>query len=189
MTSTLKKRITLSAFFALCLGSLGFWWFSHSYSQFKIEPFVYERDMPDIKELFDANWYWLMGSPKEAYSPNYLTYVFKFRTPGANPMKHNTLQIHVIRDNNHVAGFTAFFKKTATIGQILFVAVHNAYRNKGLGDKLFRYAKNELIKQGSTQLILLTRTDNERAQRLYKRNGFSEAYSDAPGFIYFSSAV
>lgn len=176
-------------FFTLGIGSLTCWWLTHSQSHFKIEPFVYERDIPDTLQLFDNNWYWLMGSPKEAYSPNYLPYVFKYRTPGANPMTHNTLQVYVIRDNDHVAGFTAFFKKTKTIGQILFVAVQDEYRNKGLGAQLFRYAMDELIKQGSQQLILLTRTDNLRAQSLYKRNGFIEAYSDAPGFIYFSYTV
>ena len=190
MSFTLRKKITVGFLITACLASLTIWWFTQSHSHFNIEPFVYERDMADVLNIFDENWYWLIPEPKEHYSPHYLPYVFKYRAPGANPMRHNSLQINVIRDQGHVIGFNAFFKKSKTVGQILFIAVQEKARKKGMGEALFRHAMDTLLeKEGCTQLILLTRMDNDRAQRLYKRFGFTEAFSDAPGFIYFSYKV
>lgn len=189
MTYTQKRSLTFATIFILCGSLLGFWWITQAKDEFKIVPFVYERDAQDIFDMFDKNWYWLMPTPKETYSPHYLPYVFKYRAPSALPMNRGLLQVHVIRQNNKVIAFTAFYKKSKTVGQLLFVAVDSEFRKKGLGEKLVAFALDALKKQDIETITLITRTDNLSAQRLYTRSGFQESHRDGEGFMYFSYTI
>lgn len=187
ITAPPYRSLPVAACMALLLTACDSWW-THK-DLFPIEQFVYERDAQGIFNIFDQNWYWLMPSSKETYSPDYVPYVFRNRAPGANPFYHNKLQVKVIRDNDSLLGFTAFYKKTKDIGQLLFLAVDEKARGKGLGEKLVRHALNELKKQNTTQINLVTRTDNTKAQRIYTKVGFTELYQDGQGFVYFTYSL
>ncbi len=51
------------------------------------------------------------------------------------------------------------------------LGVYRAHRGKGIGGALL---ENEFIRAGEAQVSLITESHNEKAQALYKRNGFEE---------------
>ncbi|HEV2916541.1 MAG TPA: GNAT family N-acetyltransferase [Candidatus Babeliales bacterium] len=165
--------------------STGIWYYSSSKATMPLADFVYKRDMPEILDIINENWYWLFPEPKESYHPGYVDYVFKHKAPQANPMHHDKLIIKILHIDNKVAGFVAYYMKTKHIGMLLFLAVKHEYRGKQYGEKMARYAIEQLIKMGANQINLVTRTDNTPAQRIYTKIGFHEIMRDEHGLVYF----
>lgn len=184
MNKTFRYLMLSATFIAIISGTVCYYAFSKS------EPyidFVYERDMPAVQEIIDENWYWLFPEPKETYHPGYVQYVFKHRAPQANPLQHNKLIIKLLRVDNKTAGFVVYYMQSKHIGMLLFLAVKQEYRGKQYGEKMARYAVDQLIKLGATQINLLTRTDNAAARHIYtKKLGFHEIMNDPHGFVYFA---
>jgi ribosomal protein S18 acetylase RimI-like enzyme len=146
------------------------------------------RDLESILKLFQDNWYWLIASLPE-YSRDYAEYFFKYRSPNKNPLYAGRLHIKILRKNNEFIGFTAYYKQNPQVGILLFLAVDSAFRGKGYGDQLARYAVDDLIRLGVKRVQLVTRTVNFAAQKIYKRLGFKEMYRDDEGYVYFEYDV
>jgi len=140
-----------------------------------------KRDKKDILSLFDANWYWLINVPRGHYSPEF---TFKYKTPKRDPRYFGKLIIKVLRENNEFVGFTAYYKVSFYKGQFLFLAVDKAFRGKGVGTKLARYAVEDLFKRGCSVVFLWTRPNNP-ARFLYKKLGFKKKKIDGE-LVYFS---
>ena len=146
-----------------------------------IQPFKLERDKQEILEIFKKDKYWLVAS--EDYSPEFM---MENRAPSKNePRYYGKLDIKVLyNDQNQFVGFVAYYMKNFFVGQILFLDVKEEFRGKGYAQQLMNYAIKELKSQGATLIILVTRTTNESAQKLYKRLGFTVSHEDN-GYVYF----
>ena len=138
------------------------------------------RDTQEILEIFKHNLYWLVSS--EDYSPEFM---LKHRTPNKNPLYVGSLHIKVLREQNKLAGFTAYYMEKKKLGKLLFLAVSQEFRGKGYGEQLVRYVLKDLENRGAHHVRLVTRTTNFPAIRLYKRIGFHEVERHEDGFVYF----
>ena len=149
----------------------------------QIVDFQPERDTVPIVKLFDDNWYWLIAdATKDEYSPEFM---LKNRSVDKKPENFGKLTIKVLRERDKFAGFVAYYKKSFYRGFLQFVGVDSAFRGKGYGEKLTRFAVNDLFSQGVGVVELLTRTDNVKARSLYKKIGFKEVWVDG-GFVFYS---
>jgi len=147
-----------------------------------IYDFKYERDAKPILKIFDKDWYWLVASSREDYSADFM---LKNKVPpGGGPEKFGELVIKVLLEDGKLAGFVAYHKKKFYEGFLLFLAVDKAFRGKGYGEQLARYAIDDLFEQGCSVIRLVTRTNNTAARKLYKKLGFDEALIE-DGFVYF----
>ncbi len=153
-----------------------------SVSRGPIYDFDYARDSQEILNIFERDWYWLVASSREHYSPEF---TLKYRTPKRNPLYFGRLRIKVLREGGAFVGFVAYFMETPNLGDLRFLAVNSEFRGKGYGAKLTRYALNDLICMGAKRIQLVTRTNNIPSQKLYKRLGFYETSRDDEGFVYF----
>lgn len=181
----MMKRIILATTCVVALGA-GAWYYT-SRVQTPIYDFEYSRDTESILEMFKKDWYWLDAS-FEHYTPEAIIYKFKNRTPHINPMYAGTMRIKVLREQDQLVGFITYHKEGADSGRILYLSVKSEMRGKRYGEVLARYAIDDLIAMGAKKIRLVTRTDNEAAQKLYKRLGFVET-SRSDGFVNFEYLV
>jgi len=149
---------------------------------FQITPYQETRDLQDIVNLFENNWYWLTTRD---YEPGYAEFVFKTKSPNDYDTRYaGQLRVDVARENGEFVGFVSYYLQAAQSGQVLFLAVRPEFRGKGYGEKLLVDAFKQLAKLGAQRIWLVTRTDNEAAQKLYNRAGMIEMSRD-DGFVYF----
>lgn len=183
----MKKSLYTVIVLLVCFGVCGssFLYYKYVNRQLAIVDFVYERDIHGVQNIIDENWYWLFPETKESYPLGYVNYVFKYRAPQANPLYCNRLIIKVLRIEGNVAGFVGYYMEAKKTGRLLLLAVKKDYRGKQYGEKLARYAQQELLKLGASQVTLLTRADNLPAQRIYRKLGFYEILNDGRGFVHF----
>lgn len=162
----------------LVLIVLGFGIYMYRSQQGPIYDFDDARDTQDILKIFDRDRYWLLSS--EDYSPEFM---LKKRSPSQEMQYMGRLKIKVYREQNQLVGFTAYYMKTPELGCLLFLAINPEFRGKekGYGEKLMRYALDQMKKMGATHVQLYVRIDNERAQKLYKRIGYYETSRTAAG--------
>ena len=64
------------------------------------------------------------------------------------------------------------FRRVNDEAEILTLAVHPAFRRKGLGQRILVYVLDHLRGQGVQDLYLEVRQGNEAARRLYLKMGF-----------------
>jgi ribosomal protein S18 acetylase RimI-like enzyme len=86
--------------------------------------------------------------------------------------------IYVAEANDHAIGFMQLFKTYSTVHlapawilEDLFVAPN--YRGKGVAAALLERARQHALEDGACQMFLETAHDNQRAQRLYERAGWT----------------
>ncbi|KKP29756.1 MAG: Ribosomal protein S18 alanine N-acetyltransferase [candidate division TM6 bacterium GW2011_GWF2_30_66] len=147
-----------------------------------ITDFVYSRDAESILKIFDKDWYWLVASSREEYSPDFM---LKNRAYDRDPAHFGKLDIKVLRENNKLAGFTAYFNKKIYEGFLLYVGVDRDFRGEGYGEKLTNYAVEDMFANGCNIVKLITRTENIKARSLYKKLGFEETLVDG-GYVYYT---
>ena len=148
-----------------------------------IDEYEQARDERDIKNLFYEDYYWLY--PDNSYDvETHMGFTLNYRAPNENPLYVGTLQVKVLHVNNQFAGFTAYYKKTLTEGMLLFLAIKKDFRKRGFGEKLARYAVDQLKQMGMQKIVLVTRVNNP-AQNIYRRIGFQET-SREDGFLYMA---
>ena len=141
------------------------------------------RDKNDVATLFKDDWFLLSARP---YSPEYVNYILDTRSPNDNDLIYQgKLNIAVLRENGTFVGFVSYYKRSATEGQLLFLAVRKEFRGKRYGEKLLHYGVSELFSMGSEHVWLVTRQENLSAQKLYNRFGFVET-ERKDTFVYFS---
>ena len=64
---------------------------------------------------------------------------------------------------------------TVRVGEIMLIGVLPAWRGRGLGRELLRWAVAELRRRGAGAIHLSVEARNERATELYRRHGFEPA--------------
>ena len=168
----------MSITFAAC-GGIGTYIYYANTQQEQISDFNPARDTQAIMDIFNQNWYWLLAS--EESSP---AFMIKHRTHDTNPLHFGSLHIKVLRKNNKLAGFAAYFMENPQEGRILFLAVGHDFRGKGYGKILAQHAMKEMFAMGATHIALWTRVSNLPAQRIYKELGFKEMFDDN-GYVFF----
>lgn len=173
--SYLFKLLAVVAVFAILTTGLVYKFYKE---KSPITDFVYSRDAESILKIFDKDWYWLVLSSRDEYSPDF---TLKNKTPDKDAANFGTLNIKVMREKDKLAGFTAYFKQKFYEGYILYVSVDSDFRGKGYGEKLTKYAVNALFEDGCSVVKLVTRVDNVRSRALYKKLGFQEnGFEDHP---------
>ena len=181
MISSRTKKIVLllSITFAACgAGLIGYTYYRAS--QGPIYNFNAARDTQPIMDIFNKNWYWLLAS--EHSTPGLM---LKHLTHDVtNPITYESLHIKVLRIDDKLAGFTAYYMEAHKQGRLLFLAVDEEFRGHGYGKFLAEYAMKDLFKMGATHIALWTRLSNLPAQKIYKELGFIEAFDDN-GYIFF----
>lgn len=146
----------------------------------QISDFQDTRDTQDLLKIFETDRYWLISS--EDYDP---LHALQTRSPNKRDSKYfGKLHIKVLRENDQLVGFVAYYMKNFFIGQLLFLAVKPEFRGKGYAQKLMKYAVDDMKKQGASIITLVTRTSNVSAQAVYKKLGFTQTYEE-DGFVYF----
>lgn len=170
---SLPKKI---GFIAACVVAiLGIWYYAFRSSD-NIIDFEYTRDAQEIHALFKRDWYWLVAASPEEYD---VDFVLRYKARRYALESIGTLTIKVLRENGEFKGFVTYYKKSPKVGLLLFLSVKDDARRKGYGEKLARYAINDLLSQGVQKIEIVTRPSNERALHLYKNKlGFKETGRD-----------
>ncbi len=164
----------------VCAG--GFLWWRQQLTRGPVRDFVFERDMPFVRDIFERDWFWLVADDPENYD---LDFHFARQTWSKNPVYFGKLQIKLLFEGDLPAGLVAYHKETFYSGRVLYLAVHPDFRGKGYGQKLLRHAIKELFDQGCTVIKLLTRIINEPACHIYESFGFVETERYGP-FVYYA---
>lgn len=128
----------------------------------KIDDYCHLRDRQLILDSFEKDWYWLIPDGMQ-FDPNSVL-----------PENGNLDKIKILLEGNNPVGYVDYKKNYQHIGQIRFLNIIPEKRNKGYAEKLLNAAINDLYKSGSKIIILRTRTNNQKAQKLYKKMGFQE---------------
>lgn len=177
------KRIAIVLILGAGLG-VGYYFFSAQARQsqeFKnIVPFEYDRDAEQVKQWFYDDWFWLNTPPGE-YDVDLM---LKERVINQDPRTAGTLNIYVLREDNQLMGFAAYYMEASAKGRMLFILVNPEARGKKIGEKLVRFVTKQLWDLGAQQILIFTRTSNHRAQRLYLRCGYKEL-TRWDGYMYF----
>lgn len=167
----------------LVAAGTGVYYYQH-YQQGPIYEYIYDRDAADIKDLMTLDWYWLISSPDYQ-----VDFMLKNRAPNhKDPRYFGKMNIKVLRINDAFAGFVTYYKKSAYEGSVLFLAVRPEFRGKRYAQMLLDYAVEQLKQQGALYVRLVTRTNNLKAQAVYKRDGFDELGRDDE-FVYYQKAL
>ncbi len=184
--SWIKKLVLVIAVFT-GVGAGVFVYYKHPLfqrSQGPIYDFDESRDTQPILAIFKTDRYWLLANPET--SPEAM---LKYRTPHPqDPFYTGKLYIKVLRENNQFIGFVTYYKETFKDWRLLFLAIKPEMRGKHYGEKLMEYAFADMKKLGATKVILTTRTENFRAQKLYTRLGFTE-YARDDGYVHFEKKL
>lgn len=150
-----------------------FWWghsYRDSYRDTQIVRYQADRDRQAILQLFEDNWEWLVAQSPQEYSA---AYRIDNKAPSKKPADTGALSIDVFRWEDVTAGFIGYYMNTSYKGTVLFLAVYDAYRGRGIARRLLTHAIDQLKHRHVKYIDLVTRTDNYAAQRLYERTGFS----------------
>lgn len=167
----------------LAASGAGIYYYQHQ-DQGPIYEYCFDRDAQDIKDLMIQDWYWLISSPDYQ-----VDFMLKNRAPNhKDPRYFGKMDIKVLRVNGAFAGFVTYYKKSAYEGTVLFLAVRPEFRGKRYAQMLLDYAVEQLKKQGSLYVRLVTRTNNLKAQAVYVRDGFDELGRDDE-FVYYQKTL
>ncbi|HLW72955.1 MAG TPA: GNAT family N-acetyltransferase [Candidatus Babeliales bacterium] len=179
LTNRIKKIIFLISLTLAACGGVGAYVYYINANQGPIYDFNAARDTQPIMDIFNQNWYWLLASPDS--SPSFM---IKHRTYDTNPIHFGSLHLKVVREQDKLAGFTAYYMENPQQGRLLFLAVDQNFRGKGYGKMLAQRAMQELFAMGADHIALWTRVSNLPAQRIYKELGFKEMFDDN-GYVFF----
>ncbi len=132
------------------------------------------RDRPFIKQLFKDNWYLLTADPNSD-----VDFVFGTLSPNTHEAKYfGKMDITMMFENNVPAGVVTYYMLTKALGRVVYLAVDEKFRGKGYGEKLLRYACDQLKAKGALSVKLFVRSENARARKLYEKVGFEPAESE-----------
>jgi ribosomal protein S18 acetylase RimI-like enzyme len=152
----------LAAYYCLC------------YEQGPIFMFRPSRDLGQMVELFEKNRTWLTY---QKYSDP--AFLFVNKTPSYRDARlMGRMDTKVYRLGDDLVGYVCYYKDLDDKGKILFLVVDEKYRGKRYAQELLQAAIDDFKKYGLTYAYLITRNDNIRAQKAYKRMGFFETERD-----------
>src|SRR5215467_7107288 len=115
-------------------------------------------DVPAVAKLEVA----LFG--EEAWSPDMLASEL-----AGEPGKYYL----VAADDGVIAGYAGLLAPGGGQADVLTVGVAHDRWGEGIGAALVENLLTEAARRGCTEVFLEVRTDNDRAQRLYRRHGFA----------------
>jgi ribosomal protein S18 acetylase RimI-like enzyme len=160
----------------------GIWYYAAPRASYTIADYNPATDKAPILAIFDKDWYWLVASPREEYS---VEFMLDYRAPDPNPLYLGAMRIKVLREGNAFVGFVAYYIERVGVGKVLFLAVNDEFRGKRYGQKLLEYAIGDFASMGIKKVVLVTRIANTMSRPLYERIGFYEVRRDDEGFIYY----
>lgn len=137
----MNKKVVVVLIVSLFLGAGIFWLQRPIVHSEHIVDFDYDCDADQVKEMFNDNIYWMLGSElKGRYS---IDWVLKHRS-SSQVKKLDNVVIKVWRENDEVVGFIAYYHYALLHWQILFLLVDKKHRRKGYAKKLMRYALDDM---------------------------------------------
>ena len=137
-----------------------------------------------LLKQFTADQHWLTYSP--SITPKSLLY--NITTPAHSNKYGQDVHTNVLMDNGQQAAFVSYYMEKFNTGRVLFLSVDPAFRGKGYGAELFKFAMGELEKMGAKRLRTTTRTANTWARRIYDRLGFKLVEDDGT-FVQYEKRV
>ncbi len=169
------KNMILIAVILLASGQGIYYYCSHSHTAIlkdsDISNYSADRDKAFIKDQFNKNWYMMTPDP---------TMDVDFLLDNKVPSKHQLqymgkMDSKMLYDTNEPVGFISYYMATKYQGHIQFLIISEKYRGKRYGERLLKYALEDLKHQGAKTVKIYTRNENLSAQKLYKRVGFVES--------------
>ncbi|MCL4361570.1 GNAT family N-acetyltransferase [Candidatus Dependentiae bacterium] len=185
-----KKNIffkTALIILPLSAGTIAFYKFLHYQVCQSSGIYVYnpQTDRQFVLDLFKKNWYWLVAESSINFSPER---VLDLKASSERPEDINKVKNFIYKVNGKPVGYLAYYLKTFYKGFIYFIVIDAEYRQKGYARKLLEFAIDNLKKENVKSIELITRTNNVRAQTLYKSLGFKEMWRD-DGFIKYEKEL
>lgn len=174
------KKIIIFALFILVVGVGYFAWQSkqHEQNSLKVVDTNFERDGDAIDALFHKgdNFYWMIAG-----NPNYsVKFMLEHASSSQSEKRHDLILKSAFLDDKLV-GFLAYFKISKHVYRILYVIVDQDYRKQGIAKQLVHYGVSDCVKRGALKVILFTRSNNFKAQTMYKKCGFKIIETDEVG--------
>ena len=80
----------------------------------------------------------------------------------------------VADDDGVITGYGGLFAQSGGQADVLTLAVAAHRWGEGIGTALLEGLLSEAARRGCTEIFLEVRVDNDRAQRLYRRRGFTD---------------
>lgn len=159
----INKHITLATLAAALIFTLSFLYFSKPSTT--IGTYCPDRDKQLILDSFKTDWYWLIPDEQPNFDPTTVL-----------PENGNNDFINILIENQSPAGYITYHKENNLdwLWRIRFLNVKPDKRNKGYAEKLVQHAVEQAKTAGAKVVVLMTRTDNKAAQKVYKKLGFFE---------------
>jgi ribosomal protein S18 acetylase RimI-like enzyme len=180
----LYKIIGLIGIVIACIAGYYFFKPQSSDSGFAVHDFNFEKDADFIKDLFAKgdNRYWLLNeSINQSYSVDFL---LRYKTSNQHS-KNYDLIIKVVTVDGKFVGFLAYLPLSKLVWKLLFLAVDQDFRRKGMAKKMLNYAVQDMVHRGAIKIEIDTRVNNFRAQNLYLGYGCKITGSDQR-FVHFA---
>lgn len=118
--------------------------------------------------------------------PQYLRYESVGLPEGTTEkyINSSTYTTRVLQEDDTTAGFVNFVKidrkwsflNFGSLGLVHLMGVDNNYQGKQYGQALLSHAIHSLLDKGLRLITLATKANNEKARKLYEKNGFKLLY-------------
>jgi [ribosomal protein S18]-alanine N-acetyltransferase len=82
-----------------------------------------------------------------------------------------TREVYVARSGDALVGFAILCMTGALVGYVQSVCVQPAWRGRGIGSQLMRFAEDRILRE-SPNVFLCVSSFNTEARRLYQRLGY-----------------
>lgn len=171
-------------FIMLVLGLALVFYVYYKQSNSEVEAFNFDRDAAKVDELFHKgdNWYWMISNSGSATFS--MDFALRYQSSSQFEKKYD-LVLKVLKIDGNLAGFLAYYKKSAHVWHLLFLVVDQDYRRQGVAKKMLKFAIDDMISRGAIKIDLATRNNNFKSQSLYKKSGFKQTHSDDE-FVFLS---
>jgi len=131
-------------------------------------------DKPEAVKFFNEDHYLLSRS--DLYDMDHL---FDTKSPNLFlPEYFGQVSIKVVRENNKLAGWISYYKKSQYEGTIHILVVGKEYRKKGYAKKLIKTAEQDLGSRGIVKIKIAVRLCNDGALKLYEYMGYEKINSN-----------
>jgi ribosomal protein S18 acetylase RimI-like enzyme len=130
------------------------------------------EDQEEFMRILNDNWFWMIQGESKQDDTNYRKQLDTKKTCG---YENETLNARMITVNDNIAGFSTFHNYDEKIARIQFLCIDKKFRRMHLAEKLIKSVIKEIFQNKNIEMIMLTtRSENTRAQNLYKKLGFDE---------------
>ena len=181
----IKKIIMLAVLFAgIGIGYFA-WRGQQDSSGLQIKNFNYDKDAAVVDQLFHKgdNLYWMLCNQSHATGYS-IDFMLRNQTSCQYAKKHDLI-LKTATIDGKIVGFLAYYPESIHVWRLLFLMVDQDYRRQGIAKKLLNFVVSDMFARGALQIILATRNNNFKAQKLYENFGFSLVDSDYQ-FVHFS---